>query len=144
MDSIGVSNKKFNRVMAKIEGIEEYFEYQIGRCNRSDHSNVPIPYPNRSNIAHILPKRKYKSVATHKENVMFLTLEEHTNFDNWMDGAQFDKMIDYFSDRFFIILEQRLAQLLEVVEEWGSNARNLKKLIELWKENYYETNRRTI
>lgn len=123
--------------MAKIEGIGEYFEYQINRCSRSDNSGRLISSPTTTNIAHILPKRKYKSVATHKENVMFLTSEEHTNFDNWMDGANFEKMLKYFSNEFFIKLEERLAQLLPIIEEndeWGANARNLKKVIELWKK----------
>jgi len=122
--------------MAKLECIDEYFEYQISRCKKSDNSNKLISHPNRTNIAHILPKRKYKSVACNSSNVLFLTFEEHTNFDNWMDGANLEKLIENFSSQFFNILEERLAQLLPIIEEneeWGANARNLKKLINLWK-----------
>lgn len=119
--------------MAKKECLDGYFNQQIERCRRSDNTLSPITSPNRANIAHILPKRKYKSVACNLNNVMFLTLEEHMNFDNWLDGASFEKMLNYFSDNFFRTLEERLAQLLEVVEEWGSHIRNLKKVIELWK-----------
>ena len=53
--------------MAKIEGIGEYFEYQINRCSRSDNSGRLIPNPSTVNIAHILPKRRSEERRVGKE-----------------------------------------------------------------------------
>lgn len=39
----------------------------------------------RSYIAHIVPKRNIESVAVHPLNRMFLCVDCHTNYDNWLN-----------------------------------------------------------
>ena len=44
------------------------------------------------NVCHILPKRIYKSVATCRDNIVFLHESEHTVFDMYLDRMEFDKL----------------------------------------------------
>lgn len=38
--------------------------------------------PTRANIAHVLPKSIFKSVATNKHNFIYLCLSDHADFDS--------------------------------------------------------------
>lgn len=59
------------------------------------------------NIAHLFPKRKYKSVATNLDNFVLLTWEEHTEFDNLLDRMEFDKLKEKYPKSF-----ERLVKVL--------------------------------
>ncbi len=43
------------------------------------------PTGQRSYIAHIVPKRNIESVAVHPLNRMFLCVDCHANYDNWLN-----------------------------------------------------------
>lgn len=60
--------------------IEELFTIKI-----SEYSGRSIIYPTTCNICHILPKRTYKSVAENRDNIVFLTEEEHSKYDKFLD-----------------------------------------------------------
>ena len=51
-----------------------------------------IHFPTVCNVCHILPKRLYKSVATCRDNIVFLHESEHTVFDMYLDRMEFDKL----------------------------------------------------
>lgn len=58
----------------------------------SDFSGKHIPIPSVCNVCHILPKRRYKSVAEDMDNIIFLTDEEHTRYDYLLDTLDLDTM----------------------------------------------------
>lgn len=108
--------------------MEEYFSYHIGRCSRSENSNEVIYSPNRSNICHIFPKSKYKSVRSLKENCVYLSLEEHTLFDSLLDRGKVEEIKEKFSAQFLEVLRERINKILPLVEESGGVKETLKKL----------------
>ena len=108
--------------------MEEYFSYHIGRCLRSENSNEIIYSPNRSNICHIFPKSKYKSVRSLKENCVYLSLEEHTLFDSLLDRGKVEEIKEKFSAQFLEVLRERINKILPLVEESGGVKETLKKL----------------
>lgn len=50
--------------------------------NCNDYLNPYAPWSARAYIAHIVPKRHFKSVMVHPMNRMFLCIDCHTKFDN--------------------------------------------------------------
>ena len=109
--------------------MEEYFSHHIGRCYRSENSNEVIYSPNRSNICHIFPKSKYKSVRSLKENCVYLSLEEHTLFDSLLDRGKVEEIKEKFSAQFLEVLRERIKNILPLVEESGRVKETLKKLL---------------
>jgi len=62
----------------------------ITLCQNSFESGQIITHPTRSNVCHIFPKRNYKSVNTNPQNIIFLTFEEHTKLDYYLDRMDLD------------------------------------------------------
>ena len=109
--------------------MEEYFSYHIERCSRSENSNEIIYSPNRSNICHIFPKSKYKSVRSVLDNCVYLTLEEHTLFDNLLDRGKYEEIQEKFSAQFLEVLKDRIGRVLPLVEEEGVVKQTLIKFL---------------
>ena len=109
--------------------MEEYVSYHIGRCLRSENSNEIIYSPNRSNICHIFPKSKYKSVRSLKENCVYLSLEEHTLFDNLLDRGKYEEIQEKFSAQFLEVLKDRIGKVLPLVQEEGIVKQTLIKFL---------------
>lgn len=70
--------------------IGQWFNFQISalpkECeNCTTYLNPYAPWSSRAYIAHIVPKRHLESVATHPLNRLFLCIDCHTNFDNWLN-----------------------------------------------------------
>ena len=59
---------------------------------RMSMTGKAIHFPTVCNVCHILPKRIYKSVATCRDNIVFLHESEHTVFDMYLDRMEFDKL----------------------------------------------------
>ena len=108
--------------------MEEYFSYHILKCSVSENYSETIYSPNRSNICHIFPKSKYKSVRSLKENCVYLTLEEHSLFDNLLDRGKFDEIQEKFSAQFLEVLRERINKILPLVEENGRVKETLKRI----------------
>lgn len=76
--------------------LKDYFDTQLEKLRSnpySQESGNPIRYPSKANICHILFKRKqggFPSIAHDLDNCVFLTLEEHSRFDQLLDQAKFD------------------------------------------------------
>jgi hypothetical protein len=58
---------------------------QMPRCceNCGERLIIFAPWAAKAYIAHILPKRLFKSVIIHPDNRLFLCLICHENFDRW-------------------------------------------------------------
>lgn len=69
-----------------------YYDYLISQCTHSEHSGKPILNPNRSNIAHLFDKSRHKSIEDNLSNYIYLTLEEHTEWDNLLLRHRFDEL----------------------------------------------------
>jgi len=52
--------------------------------NCEEPLNKFAPWSARAYIAHIVPKKHFKSVETHPLNRLFLCIDCHTNYDNWL------------------------------------------------------------
>ena len=90
----GGIKKKPMLASRKNPGLPDFFKMMIEKLSETCMSctGKPIPNPSSLNICHILPKRKYSSVATEGENIIFLTAEEHERFDYLLDSFQFDAL----------------------------------------------------
>ena len=84
----------------------------------SIESNKYISNINRLNIAHLFPKRKYKSVQYNLKNVILLTGDEHTRFDTLLDRMNFEKLEQEF--RAWNLIKKQMIELLPFIEERGN------------------------
>lgn len=109
----------------EIEGLKEYFEYHSKRAKRSEQSGAPLQ-PNRSNLCHLLPKRKYRSVGGDIENIVYLTIDEHTRFDHLIDCNDFETLEREFSNCWYDVC-LRASNVIKRTKENG-------KLKTLWTE----------
>lgn len=76
------------RPKKKSHNYSEFYRGCIERLSTlkiSEYSGQSIAMPTTCNICHILPKRIYKSVAEEPDNIIFLTAEEHTKYDRFLD-----------------------------------------------------------
>jgi hypothetical protein len=116
--------QKIKKETSKIR--EEYFSYHIDRCKKSEESGVLIYEPSRSNICHILPKRIYKSVQAHLNNYVYLTLDEHTRLDRFLDEMNLEAVQKEFP-KIYPILKERFNSLIPYVTETHGKLFNLLK-----------------
>lgn len=98
------SYKGFNppKIKDKTE-LNDFYEEAINIAKKHPYSFETGEYIGditRANIAHLFPKRKYKSLATNHDNVVLLTLEQHTIFDDYLDKMQLDKVQKFFPNTY--------------------------------------------
>lgn len=104
----------------------EFFIEMSKEAHASVETGTPLYMVNRTNLCHILPKRKYKSVALDRRNIIFLTTDEHTRFDYLLDCNDFQGLEKEFPNAWKVACE-RFIEMLPDVEETG-------KLRTLWEE----------
>jgi len=77
---------KKNEVIRKIDVMREFFlQIWKKRQHLSEISGLPlVGEPLSVYFHHILPKEKYPQAALDEENIILLTLDEHTNVENDM------------------------------------------------------------
>ena len=95
---------------------DEYFLYHIQECQRSEFSGKTISDPNRSNICHLFDKGRHPSVQGDFRNYIYLTLDEHTRFDQLLYSHEFEKLQEEFRHAWILALG-RMEMLLEDVQE---------------------------
>jgi hypothetical protein len=83
-----ISNKKFNNVQNN-ERFTEMRDFFLSiwkkRSHKSEVSGVYLgKEPMSTYFHHILPKEKYPEACLDEENIILLTLEEHSNVENDM------------------------------------------------------------
>ena len=87
-------NKEYRKSQSAIR--DPYFEYHIANCRGSEHSGVSILFPTRANCCHLFDKARHPSVQANLINCVYLTLDEHTRFDQLLYSHQFDKLSEEF------------------------------------------------
>lgn len=115
-----------------VEGLDRYFDYHISACRFSEESGKPIPEPTVVNVCHIFPKRAYPSIAGDLENVVYLTWQEHHDFDKLLDQHDWSGLEREFPNCWYDVCV-RAANLTRRVTERG-------KLRTLYEE-YLERNK---
>jgi hypothetical protein len=109
----------------------KYFDYHLERCSYSEESGVAISSPTRANICHIFPKRTYKSVQANLTNCVYLTLDEHTFFDQNLDTLNFSRLekmkcwdVVCERARYLLLHVEEHGRLKEAFEEYLKNRKN--------------------
>lgn len=120
-------NKEYRKSQSAIRDV--FFEHHIGLCRYSEENGEPIYSPNRGNICHLFYKRTYKSVQANLNNFVYLTLDQHTRFDNLLDKNDFKSLEKEF--KCWGLVVERMKLLLPEVKENGK----LKLLIEDYEYN---------
>lgn len=87
-------NKSYRKSQSEIR--DRYFDFHISLCKASDESGVSIPNPTRANICHLFDKARHPSVQANIYNCVYLTLDEHTRFDQLLYQHEFDKLEQEF------------------------------------------------
>lgn len=105
--------------------LDVYFEYHVERARKSEESNVAFS-ATKANICHLLPKRRYKSVKADLENVVYLTIDEHTLFDHLLDCNDFEALEEKFPNCWYDVCS-RASKVIRRTSENG-------KLKTLWTE----------
>jgi hypothetical protein len=96
---------------------EAYFSYHMERCKFSEESGVNINNPTRANIAHIIDKGRHKSVQSHLDNFIYLTIQQHTDFDKLLFENNFEALEKNFPNSWSIALERLKIVLPECLEK---------------------------
>ena len=94
--------------------LDSFFDRHVKQAKISFESGTKISFPSRKNVAHLFPKRRYKSVATNDNNVVYLTWQEHTDFDRYVDTRDLEKLETFFPKTW-----NRMKKVLPLVEENG-------------------------
>lgn len=120
-------SKMKSKPKAKSPEVVKFYKSQVEKYQdkpTSFESASVISYVSAVNIAHIFPKETYKSIATHPDNIILLTWQEHTRFDELLSRHDFDKLEKEFKSWGAIC--EIIKLLMKACEEQG----NLKKALE--------------
>ena len=79
---------------------------QLIKLGKSEESGKRIPYPTRANVCHILDKSRHPSVAYHPQNYVFLTVDEHSRFDQLLFAHRFEELKKEFPNSWGKVLER--------------------------------------
>lgn len=83
-------------VKGKSKEVKDFYQRLVEHYNsvggRSEESFTPINPVTAVNLAHILPKEDFPEVATNPYNIIVLTWEEHTRFDELLSRHEFEKL----------------------------------------------------
>lgn len=127
------------RVKTKPKGksLAVFFGAHVARLSvmRRSITGMYIPCPGVSNICHLYPKRRYKSVAENNDNIVYLTTDEHTRFDYLLDTMDFDQLLKEFGNT-WLFIAKKMRDLAPEVEEDGKLKTRLLSWIEENK-NYF-------
>jgi hypothetical protein len=77
-----------------------YFEYHLEKCNSSEESFKEISEPTRANICHIFDKSRHPSLQDNLDNCIYLSLNEHQDFDRLLYNHQFSRLEVEFKNSF--------------------------------------------
>jgi hypothetical protein len=108
-------NKSYRKSQYAIR--DTYFEYHIANCRGSEHSGVSILFPTRANCCHLFDKARHSSVQANLINCVYLTLDEHTRFDQLLYSHEFDKLEEEFPNAWASAKGRMKLLLPEVKEE---------------------------
>jgi hypothetical protein len=108
-----------NKVIRKSQSAirDVYFDYHIHNCRSSEHSGTIIFFPTRANCCHLFDKARHPSVQGNLINCVYLTLDEHTRFDQLLYSNEFDKLEEEFPNAWKSASGRMVLLLPEVKEE---------------------------
>lgn len=115
-------NKAYRKSQSEIRDV--FFEHHSKFCKSSEENGELIYSPSRANVCHLFYKRTYKSVQGNLNNFVYLTLDQHTRFDNLLDKNDFKTLEEEF--KCWGLVTERMRLLLPEVKENGK----LKMLFE--------------
>lgn len=111
---------KFRRYPKKRDqGLDKFFKDAIELNSTFPYSYESGEYVRkvgRVNIAHIMPKSVFPSVATDPTNYVFLTWTEHSTFDAFLEMGKIDE-IKKRLPKTFAYMQEVLPELLEKCDE---------------------------
>lgn len=112
----------------KKEKRNSYFEYHLERCTRSEESFKQISNPTRANVCHVFDKSRHPSLQDNLENCIYLTLNEHQDFDRLLYNHEFERLSIEFKNSFkkACIIANKL---LPLCEESTNFTRELEKYL---------------
>jgi hypothetical protein len=96
--------------------LDWYFKYHIERCEHSEQSGVSINSPTKANVCHLFDKSRHPGIKHHRLNYVYLTIEEHAQFDTLLYTHQFKRLEEDFENVWRIACG-RLAKLLPLCSE---------------------------
>lgn len=64
------------------QGFPVYYQYHIPKVSQCENCGKAIHSPNISNICHIIPKGKFKSVGSYLDNCLYMCLSCHSEYDS--------------------------------------------------------------
>lgn len=111
-----ITNKTAKKKSKQSSVRQVYFDYHIQRCSYSEETGKPIGEANRSNIAHLFDKSRHPSVQANLDNFVYLTLQEHTDFDNHLFKLEFQELEEAFPKSWEIAC-RRMKKILPLVQE---------------------------
>ena len=105
----------------KQNGFGNFFKRHIKTLSAhpySQNSGKYIGDVSSKNICHILPKRDraFPSLALDDRNIIYLTWQEHADFDNLIDKKQFRKIEEKFPNLYPLIVERVTLLLKDCTE----------------------------
>jgi hypothetical protein len=125
-----VTNKVYRKANSDIR--DEYFNYHLKEIVGSEQSYVAITFPTRANICHIFDKGRHPSVQGNIANYVYLTLDEHTRFDQLLYQHEFRKLEGEFNSAWSKAVMRIKLVLPHVVEntKFKSKIEEYLKLLE--------------
>lgn len=112
----------------KSKEVVDFFKKQTTGSGRSVESGTYIPNLGAVNIAHLLPKTDFPKFATDPNNVVILTWQEHTRFDELLGRHEFDKIREEMPNT-WKILQERFIDMNLKIESPNKLSRALEKYI---------------
>lgn len=112
----------------KDDSLAVFFGAHVARLSavRRSLTGAYIEIPGVCNVCHLYPKRRYKSVAKDDRNVIYLTMEEHTRFDNLLDSMDFNGLLREFGNT-WLWIANRMVEIAPDIKEEGKLKTELLK-----------------
>lgn len=124
------TNFRLKKTLKSNKKNKEFFNLVYERFKDSAvsfESGKPLGKLGTVNMAHIFPKERYKSLAHNYENIILLTWEEHTRFDDLLSAHDFGLLEDEFESWSRIC--ERIKILLPLCKEEGRLKTALKEYL---------------
>jgi len=116
LKSKGLIQKTKGGKSPEIKAFYEALQESLKDSARSIETGAAIVGASAVNMAHIFPKESFPSVATDTANIIILTWEEHTRFDELLNRHEFDKLAQEFPNSWGKVCT-KVKQLLPKVTE---------------------------
>lgn len=111
-----ITEKKKKENKEKKADLDPYFAYHIDKCESSEESGVRLSDPTKANICHLFDKARHKSIRANLDNCIYLTLHEHSRFDQLLYSHKFSALEKTFPNSWPIACK-RMKKVLDLCQE---------------------------